>query len=98
MGISMLLSEDGLHVHRHCNLLANLQRNPRNCHERSRHLHSHPNLGSNKAFPASKSRQLYVQGDHSGCSLGCVDIKTKVPFQYVVLTLKQNFCFDVNNT
>ena len=27
-----------------------------------------------------------------------VNIKTKVAFQYMLLILKLNFCFDVNNT
>ena len=39
-----------------------------------------------------------VQGDHSGCSLGLVDIKTEAEFQYMILILKHNFCFNVNNT
>ena len=39
-----------------------------------------------------------IQGDHSSCTLGLVDIKTKVPFQYMFLILKHNICFDVNKT
>ena len=39
-----------------------------------------------------------VQGDPTGCFPVFVDIKTKVAFQYMLLTLKRNFCFDVNNT
>ena len=35
----------------------------------------------------------YVQGDHSGCFLGLVDIKTKVASHYMLLILKCNFCF-----
>ena len=32
-----------------------------------------------------------VQGDHSGCFLSLVNIKTKVAFQYLLLTLKRIF-------
>ena len=32
--------------------------------------------------------QFTVQGDHSGCCLGYVDIKTKVAFQYRLLILR----------
>ena len=44
--------------------------------------------------------QWFVQGDHSGCSLGLVDIKTKVVFQYMLLTriLKSYLWIDVNST
>ena len=35
-----------------------------------------------------------VQGDHSGCSLGFVDFKTMAVFQYMLLLLKHNLCFD----
>ena len=38
----------------------------------------------------------YLTGDHSGCVMGCVDIKTKVAFYYKVHILKRNLCFDVN--
>ena len=41
---------------------------------------------------------MVIQGDLSGCSLGFVDIKIKVAFQYMLLTIKRNFCFDVENT
>ena len=41
---------------------------------------------------------LDIQDDQSGCSLGFVDIKTKVASQYMLLLLKHNFCFDDNNT
>ena len=40
--------------------------------------------------------ETVVQGDTSGCSLGFVDIKTKVEFLITLLILKLNFCFDVN--
>ena len=33
-----------------------------------------------KVFNALKNFYRYVQGDTSGCSLGSVDIKTKVAF------------------
>ena len=39
-----------------------------------------------------------IQGDHSGCSRGLGNIKTRVAFQHKLLILKRNFCFDVNNT
>ena len=39
-----------------------------------------------------------VQGDPSGCSLGFVDIKTKVEFSYKDHILKRYLCFDVNKT
>ena len=39
-----------------------------------------------------------LQGDHSGCSLCLVGFKTKVVFQYMLLIVKLNFCFYVNNT
>ena len=42
--------------------------------------------------------QKSIQGDTSGCSLGFVEVKTKVAFQYMLLILKRDFCFDVNNT
>ena len=41
---------------------------------------------------------MIIQGDHSGCSLGLVDIKTKVVFHNVLLILKCNFCTYVNGT
>ena len=37
-----------------------------------------------------------VQGDHSGCDKPPVDIKAKVLFEYMGLTLKRNFCCDVS--
>ena len=37
-----------------------------------------------------------LQGDPSGSSQPPVDIKTKVAFQYMLLILIHNFCFDVN--
>ena len=37
-----------------------------------------------------------VQGDHSGCYPGLVDIKTKGELQYMLLILKRSFCFVVN--
>ena len=37
-----------------------------------------------------------LQGDHSGFSLGLIDNKTKVPFQYMLLILKRNISFYVN--
>ena len=39
-----------------------------------------------------------IQGDTSHCSLGSVDVKTKVAFQYKEHILKRNFCFHVNRT
>ena len=52
----------------------------------------HPNKGFN-------DQGRTIQGDRSGCSLGLIDIKTKVAFQYMLLILKQhNFCLDINNT
>ena len=39
-----------------------------------------------------------LEGDYSGCSLGLVDIKTKIAFQYMLLLLKRNFSFNINNT
>ena len=39
-----------------------------------------------------------VQVDHSDCSLGLIDIKTKVAFQYMLLIIKHNFCFEVSTT
>ena len=44
----------------------------------------------------NRSAILYLQGDHSGCVKPPIDTKTKVAFQYMVLILKRNFCFDVN--
>ena len=42
---------------------------------------------------------VVTQGDHSGCSLGFVDIKAKVAFQYKeYILLKCSLCFDVNQT
>ena len=41
---------------------------------------------------------LPPQGDHSGCSLGFVDNKTKAELSYMDLILKRNLCFDVNTT
>ena len=38
-----------------------------------------------------------VQGDHSGCTLGVIDLKTKVVF-YKEQILKLNLCIDVNQT
>ena len=40
----------------------------------------------------------HVQGEPSGCSLGFIDMKKKVAFQYMLLILNHNFYFDVNNT
>ena len=37
-----------------------------------------------------------LQGSPSGSSEPPVDIKTKVAFQSMVITLIRNFCFDVN--
>ena len=37
-----------------------------------------------------------IQDDPSGWSKPPVDIKTNVAFQYMLLKLKRNFCFDVN--
>ena len=39
-----------------------------------------------------------LQGDHSGCTLCLVDMKTKVAFQSMLLLLKHNFCFDGSAT
>ena len=39
-----------------------------------------------------------VEVDHSDCSEGLVDTKTKVVFQYMLMILKRNFSCDVNNT
>ena len=41
---------------------------------------------------------VFIQGDHSGCVIGCVDIKTKVAFYNTDLIIKCNLCFDVNTT
>ena len=38
----------------------------------------------------------HLQGDTSGSVQPLVDIKTNVAFKYMLLILKQNFCFDVN--
>ena len=43
------------------------------------------------------SRSKMLQGGTSGCSLGFVDIKTKVALQHMLLILKHNLCFDVKN-
>ena len=54
-----------------------------------------------QARPVPKRSGKHLQGDHSGCVMGCVDIKTKVvfqTFQYMDFTLKRNLCFDVNTT
>ena len=52
---------------------------------------------------ASVQNQVCIplQVDPSRCSLGCLDIKTKVVFQYMLLIrviLKRSFCFDINTT
>ena len=52
---------------------------------------------------ASVQNQVCIplQVDPSRCSLGCLDIKTKVVFQYMLLIrviLKRNLCFDVETT
>ena len=39
-----------------------------------------------------------LQGGPSGCTLPFLDIKTKVPSQYIILILKCNAQFDVNKT
>ena len=39
-----------------------------------------------------------VQGDPSGWSQPPVDMETNVAFQYMLLVLKRNFCFDVNRS
>ena len=44
-----------------------------------------------------KIREI-LQGEYSGCSLGVVDIKTKVVFQQEDHIIKRNLCFDVNKT
>ena len=46
---------------------------------------------------SSRAPSTIIKGDHSGCCLGLVDIKTKLTFQYMLIILKRNFCFDVNN-
>ena len=38
--------------------------------------------------PISRLFEVTVQGDPSGCCLGCDDIKTKVAFQYRLLLLR----------
>ena len=45
-----------------------------------------------------RMRARCVQGDTSRFSLGCVDMKTKVWFQYMLPIQKCNFWFDVNRT
>ena len=45
----------------------------------------------------SANHQGSVQGDISGCSIGFVDIETKVVFQCMLLILRRSFC-NVNNT
>ena len=39
---------------------------------------------------ACKKKVKITQGDHSGCVIGCVDIKTVVVFKYKVHILKRN--------
>ena len=51
----------------------------------------------NTYFANQKMMQC-VQGDPSGGLLALVDIKTEVPSQYILLTLKCNFQFDVNKS
>ena len=46
----------------------------------------------------SSPTKMPIQGDTSRCSLGSNDMKIKVAFQYMLITLKLNFCFDINRT
>ena len=36
-----------------------------------------------------------LEGDHSGCAKTPVDMKTKFPFQHMLIILKHKFCFEV---
>ena len=49
-------------------------------------------------FPEYNMNANVVLGDTSGCSLGSVDIKAKIPFQYRESIQKRNLDFDFNKT
>ena len=51
-----------------------------------------------RVWPPPPMFPKFIQGDHSACSQGCVDIKTTAAFYYMDLILKRNLCFDVNTT
>ena len=49
-----------------------------------------------KVFLSWIINSSYIQGDTTGSSQPPVDIKTNGVFQYMLLILKHNFCFDVS--
>ena len=55
-------------------------------------------LGLSQLTRIRFSDSLTLQGDPSSWSQPPVDIETKVALLYMLLTLKHNFCFDVNDT
>ena len=68
----------------------------------SRHLCNGPRIvtwcRADPRFHENRNRNRdSIQGYPSRCSLGLVDIKTKVVFQYLLLILKRNFSFDLWN-
>ena len=60
--------------------------------------------GETPLFPSSSpfcrnvkcDLSIHVQGDHSDCFKPPVNTKTNVAFYYMLLILKQNFCFRFN--
>ena len=60
-------------------------------------------LNGPRNWPSFRGRRAaplhnYVHGDPSRCSLGAVDIRTKITFYYKEYILNCSLCVDVNNT